>query len=68
MRCRPFVRRGDPEQHRFAERQGKKIDAHAKLCRYWADQAHTTGAANSSFCLFLRQPICYGYRALALRR
>ena len=44
MMCRSFVRRGDPEQHRFAKRHGKKIDPHGKLCRYRADQARTAGS------------------------
>ena len=39
MMCRSFVRRCDPEQHRFTKRHGKEIDSHGKLCRHRADQA-----------------------------
>jgi len=44
MMGRSFVRRGDPEEHRFPKRHGEKIDPHGKLCRYRADQARTTGS------------------------
>src|SRR5258708_20128766 len=44
MMCPSFVRRGDPEERRFAKRHGKKIDPQGKLCRYRADQARTAGS------------------------
>src|SRR6266536_690748 len=44
MMCRSFVRRCDPEEHRFAKRHGKEIDPDGKLCRYRADQARTAGS------------------------
>ena len=44
MMGRSFVRRCDPEQHRFAKRHGKEIDSHGKLCRHRADQPRAAGS------------------------